>query len=147
MIFTLEKLTNSIAGVLKQNYPETPVYSNPNQQGTKFPCFFIFFMPAEMKDEMDRRSRRILGIDIVYLTKRNIPDAYDQLTAVVDTLDFALDFIPYEGTEDIRTFDREWRIEDKELHYQFYIKAVVSVPNEGPSIENLKYEGGVKHAG
>lgn len=147
MTFTLEKLINSIAGVLKANYPDVSVYSNPNQQGTKPPCFFVFFMPTEMKDEMDRRSRRILGIDIVYLTRRNIPDAYDQLVAVADTLDFMLDFIPYEGMASMRTFDREWRIEDKELHYQFYIKAVVSAPNEGPSIENLKYEGGVKHAG
>lgn len=145
MMFTLATLVESIAGVLKANYPETPVYSNPNQQGTKPPCFFVFFMPAELQDEMDRRSRRVLGIDIVYLTKRNIPDAYDQLIEVAETLDYALDMIPY-NSANLRTFEREWKIEDGELHYQFYIKAIVSIPNEGPTIENMEYEGGVKHA-
>ena len=85
MIFTLEKLINSITGVLKQNFPGIKAYSNPNQQGTKTPCFFVFFMPSSMENEMDRRTRRVIGIDIVYLTKRNIPDAYDQLNAVAGT--------------------------------------------------------------
>ena len=44
MRFTLENLINSIAGQVKEIWPEIPVYSNPNQQGTKTPCFFIFFI-------------------------------------------------------------------------------------------------------
>lgn len=146
MIFALKEVLESISGVLKAHYPSAPIYSNPNQQGTKTPCFFIFFMSSELQDEMDLRSRRVLGIDIVYLTKRNITDAYDQLVMVADTLDSAFDFIPYKGSANIRTFDREWKIEDKELHYQFYIKTVVSIPNEGPMIGELHYEGDVKHA-
>ena len=56
MTFTLEKLRDSIAGVLKKNYPDIPVYGNPNQQGTKTPCFFVFFMPSDMEREIDRRA-------------------------------------------------------------------------------------------
>lgn len=42
MIFTLENMINSLAAVLNKKYPEYPVYDSPNQQGTDFPCFFIY---------------------------------------------------------------------------------------------------------
>ena len=45
MTFTINNLINSLAGVLKAKYPEYPVYTSPNQQGTNVPCFFIFLMP------------------------------------------------------------------------------------------------------
>ena len=44
MIFTLENIINSLAGVLTARYPDYPVYASPNQQGTDHPCFFIFFI-------------------------------------------------------------------------------------------------------
>lgn len=150
MTFTLERLTDSIAGLIKERYPEVPVYSNPNQQGTKTPCFFIFFMPSEIKDEMDRRSRRVIGIDIVYLVKRNIPDAYDRLVLVADQLDDMLETIPYrEGDKfaKLRTFGREWKIDDGELHYQITLKVIVSDPDDTPDIRSMEsYEGGIKSA-
>ena len=37
MIFTLEKLIDSIIGTLKQLFPGIKAYSNPNQQGTNPP--------------------------------------------------------------------------------------------------------------
>lgn len=43
MRFTLENLINSIAGQVKEIWPEIPVYSNPNQQGTETPCFLFFY--------------------------------------------------------------------------------------------------------
>lgn len=150
MIFTLEKLINSITGVLKQNFPGIKAYSNPNQQGTKTPCFFVFFMPSSMENEMDRRTRRVIGIDIVYLTKRNIPDAYDQLNAVADKLDEVMERIKYangEESAELWTSEREWKIDDGELHYQFVLKVSVSVPDESPIIDSMEtYEGGVKRA-
>ena len=39
MIFTLEKLIDSIIGMLKQNFPGIKAYSNLNQQETNPPCF------------------------------------------------------------------------------------------------------------
>ena len=48
MIFTLENIINSLAGVLTARYPDYPVYASPNQQGTDYPCFFIFFMPSKI---------------------------------------------------------------------------------------------------
>lgn len=151
MIFTLEKLTDSIAGVLKGAYPDVKVYGNPNQQGTKTPCFFVFFMPSDMESGMGRRTRRVIGVDIVYLTKRNIPDAYDQMTAVADRLDEVMEHIPYtdgNNTTELWTYEREWKIDDGELHYQFTVKAIVSLPSNTPPIESMEsYEGGIKELG
>ena len=150
MIFTLEKLIDSIIGTLKQLFPGIKAYSNPNQQGTNPPCFFVFFMPSSMENEMDRRARRVIGVDIVYLTERNVPDAYDQLNAVADKLDEALERITYVDGEEVAklwTSEREWKIDDGELHYQFVLKVSVSVPDESPVIDSVEtYEGGVKHA-
>ena len=147
MIFTIEKLIDSIGGTLKESYPDISVYSNPNQQGTDVPCFFIFFMPTETENRLGRRFMRNIGIDVVYLVERNDPDAHDQLVSVADQLDFILEFIPYEDGK-LRTFDREWKIDDGELHYQFTVKAIVSYPDDTPKIESLEsYKGGINQYG
>ena len=65
MTFTIDNLINSLAGVLKAKYPEYPVYTSPNQQGTNVPCFFIFLMPSTVTAEVDERFYRDLGIDII----------------------------------------------------------------------------------
>lgn len=148
MIFTLENIVNSIAGVLIDYYPEVTVYSNQNQQGTKAPCFFVFFMPSEIKNRIGSRFIRDIGVDIVYLTERNTPDAIDLMTEVADTLDNVLELLPYtdgKETQKIRTFDREWKTIDGELHYQFHLKVFVAHPDETPNIKALEnYKAGVK---
>lgn len=144
MMFTLTQLVDSIGGVLRESYPDISVYSNPNQQGTDVPCFFVFFMPTEMENRVGRRSLRNVGIDVVYLVERNDPDAYDQLVSVADRLDLELEFISYRDGK-LRTYDREWKIDEDELHYQFTVKAVVSYPDDTPAIESAEsYEGGIK---
>nr|DAF41094.1 MAG TPA: tail completion protein [Caudoviricetes sp.] len=144
MIFTLEKLTNSICGALKEVYPDIPTYSNPNKQGTDVPCFFVFFMPTDSENRIGRRFMRNIGIDIVYLVENSDTDIYDQMVSVADQLDFALEFITYEDGK-LRTYDREWKIDEDELHYQFTVKAAVSYPDDTPAIESAEsYEGGIK---
>jgi len=149
MNLTLGNIVDSVAGILKSIRPDVPVYANPNQQGTETPCFFVFFMPTQMEDEIGRRERRVIGIDIVYLTRKNIPDAYEQMSETADQLDEVLEFVPYtvEGvTAKIRTFDREWKIDDEEMHYQFTLKAMVSIPDDSPGIDEMEYKGGTKDA-
>lgn len=150
MTLTLQGITNSIAGILTEHYPEIPVYSNQNQQGTIVPCFFVFFMHSEMKNRVGPRFIREIGIDIAYLTERNIPDAIDLMTEVADALDVMLEFIPYTDgvdTQKLRVLDREWKIDDGELHYQIQLKALVSYPADTRTIEVMeKYEGGIKDA-
>ena len=87
---------------------------------------------------------RNIGIDIVYQVENSDPDVYDQLVSVADQLDYALEFISCEDVK-LRTYDREWKIDEDEMHYQFTVKAVVSYPDDTPQIESIEsYEGGVK---
>ncbi len=74
MKFTLMRVLDSLAGVLKKGYPEYPVYIEPGIQETELPCFFLFLMPSEISGEAGGRYLRDLGIDIVFVQQRNIQD-------------------------------------------------------------------------
>ncbi len=101
MIFTIEHVINSLAGVLKEKYPEYPVYDSPNQQGTVFPCFFIFFMPSEIDSQVDGRFLHDLGIDIVFVQQRNIVNGNAGIHAIARYLDESLELFPYsDGSEE-----------------------------------------------
>lgn len=42
MTFTLNDMVNSVAGVLKERWPDVKVYNNPKQGGATLPCFLCF---------------------------------------------------------------------------------------------------------
>lgn len=152
MMFTLENVLNSLATVLKEKYPQHPVYYNPNQQGTDFPCFFIFYMPSTVEGQMDNRFMRDLGIDIVFVQQRNIVNGNAEILAIAQYLDEVLELFAYsDGSEEnrevddtepeqanesngktvmLRTVERQWQTEDGELHYQFHIKQRVYIPKD-----------------
>ncbi len=147
MIFTLGNLVNSLAALLTARYPEYPVYDSPNQQGTKFPCFFIFFMQSTIDDEVGSRFIRDLGIDIVFVQKRNMINGNTQIYEMVEYLDEALEAFPYSDgggeTAPVRTFERQWQSEDQELHYQFHVRQRVKLPEHRYLMEELE-ENNVK---
>ena len=124
MIFTIDNLINSLAGMLKSKYNYS-VYANPNQQGTKYPCFFIIQITSTIESQPSGRFYRDLGFDIVFVQQRNIVNGYDEIRKIAEYLDENLEILDYsDGTETtkIRTYDREWSIEDDELHYKVHIK-------------------------
>ena len=133
MIFTLERILDSLAGVLQGRYPDYPVYYSPNQQGTEYPCFFIFFMPSEIKSQPGSRYMRDLGVDIVFVQQRNIVDGNAELLRIAGWLDEALELFPYacDGKQVmIRMYERQWQNDDGELHYQFHIKQRVWIKKD-----------------
>lgn len=142
MIFTQENMINSLAAVLNKKYPEYPVYDSPNQQGTDFPCFFIFFMPSQIDSQIDGRFMSDLGIDIVFVQQRNIPSGNTEIHAIAGFLDEALETFPYMDesgeTSFIRTYERQWKIEDMELHYQFHIRHRVVLPKNIILMEEME---------
>ena len=131
MTFTLDNIINSVAGVLKERYGGYPVYTSANQQGTKFPCFFIFFLPSTIESQTDRRFLRDLAMDIIFVQQRNIVNGNAGLREIADYLDERLELIPYsDGSGElayIPTYERQWQSEDGELHYQFHIRQRVVV--------------------
>ena len=132
MIFTLDHVVDSLAGVLKSKYPEYPVYQSPNQQGTLVPCFFIFFMPSQIESQVDGRFLRDLAVDLVFVQQRNLVNGNAKMHAIAEYLDGALELFPYSDgsgeTVMLRTYERQWQTEDMELHYQFHIRQRISVP-------------------
>ena len=142
MIFTAENILDSLAGVLKARYPEYPVYDSPNQQGTAFPCFFIFFMPSEIEAQVDGRFMHDLGIDIVFVQQRNIVNGNAEIQAIAEYLDGTLELFDYVDssgrTAKIRTFERQWQTEDDEMHYQFHIRQRVSAPRNNELMQIME---------
>ena len=131
MIFTIPNLIDSLAGVLKKIYPIYRVYTGPNQQGTEYPCFFIFLMPSTIDDQVDERFYRDLGIDIVFVQQRNVVNGNAQLQEVQENLDANLALFDYSdgaGTIPLHTYEREASTEDQELHYKFHIRQRVYIP-------------------
>ena len=142
MIFTLENIVDSLAGVLCKKYPDYPVYDSPNQQGTEFPCFFIFFMPSKSDSQIDERFQQDLGVDIIFVQQRNIVNGNAEILEISGYLDESLELFPYtdgSGEETfIRTYERQWQNEDMELHYQFHIKHRVAIPRDMNLMEEME---------
>lgn len=142
MTFTIDHLMNSLAGVLKAQYPDFPVYTSPNQQGTHFPCFFIFLMPSTIEDHVDGMFFRDLGIDIVFVQERNAVNGNAEIQAIQEYLDYSLETFPYtDGSGEaipLHTYERQASTEDQELHYQFHVRQRVSVPRERTPMEIME---------
>lgn len=140
MTFTLENILNSLAGVLKAKY-SYPVYTSPHQQGTDFPCFFIFYTPSKIEEHVGNRHFRDLGVDITFVQQRNIVNGNAELIEIAGYLDENLDLFKYSDgkvTVWMRTFERQWQDEDGELHYQFHIRQRVIVPETGNRMQRLE---------
>lgn len=129
--YTIPAVLDSLAGVLLAQYPDYPVYTDANQQGTKVPCFFIFLMPSTIDRQIGNRYFRDLGIDIVFLQEPNVEDGNTEIHQVQEFLDYALqDFTYSDGTETaaLHAYECEATVEDQELHYKFHIRQRVSKP-------------------
>lgn len=141
MTYTIPKLLDSIAGVLTAGFPEYPVYTNINQQGTQVPCFFIALMPSVTDRHVGNRYFRDIGIDVIFLQERNIEDGNAGIQKVQEFLDYALDgFLYSDGTATavVHAYGCEAATEDQELHYKFHIKQRVSKPVEFVPMQELE---------
>lgn len=147
MTFTIETLIGSIEGVLKEQYPNIQVYSNLSHQTPEIPCFFLSLMPVETENRIGRRLMKKISIDLVFMGERGNQNESSLLASIADKLDLTLEYIPYE-TGKLRTYNREWKIDNEELHYQFTMKVTMSYSDDTPLIESLEtYKGGINQYG
>jgi len=142
MRFTTEGIIDSLGRVLTARYPDYPVYSSSTQQGTDFPCFFIFFMPSTIESEIDDRFFRDLGIDLVFVQQRHIVNGNAEILSIAEYLDEMLELFSYSDGECepvlLRTYERQWQTEDGELHYKFHIRQRVAVPRDDVLMEEME---------
>ena len=135
MIYSIEYLIRSVAAQLATAFPGTLVHDSPTQQKSGYPCFYIFIRPSDIRDQLSARDMRNISLDVVYVQERNAPDANTELYRVAETLDEILDTVPYsDGSGDdpvlLHTHERDYSIDDQELHYRLRISQRVSKPVE-----------------
>lgn len=135
MIYSIEYLIRSVAAQLRPAFPGVDIHDSPTQQKSGYPCFYIFLRPSDIRDQLSARDMRNLSLDVVYVQERNVPDANAELYRVAETLDELLDVVQYSDGSDedpvpLHTHERDYSIEDQELHYRLRISQRVSKPVE-----------------
>lgn len=131
MTVTMQALTRSLADYLAPALPGVTFYDNPNQQGSRMPALFLQRTKAKITGKTGGRFLRELGLDLVCLIDYNQVDMDSRYTRVADVLDEQLDTFPYRPGEQggfalLRTYGRNWYIQDGTLHYKFDLKLWVS---------------------
>ena len=135
MIYSIEYMIRSVAARLRSAFPGVDIHDSPTQQKSGYPCFYIFLRPSDIRDQLSARDMRNISLDVVYVQERNTPDANTELYGIADTLDEILDTVPYsdgsgEDPVPLHTHERDYSIDDQELHYRLRISQRVSKPVE-----------------
>lgn len=143
MTFTMQALSRSLADYLAPALPGVTFYDNPNQQRTKMPAMFLQRTKAKIAMKNGGRFLRQLGLDLVCLVDYNRVDMDDQYTHAADILDEMLETFPYSSGEDrgkalLRTYERNWYIQDEALHYKFDLKVWVSKQEDGTLMRSIQ---------
>lgn len=140
MIYSIPLMVESIASQIKTVW-DLQVYDSPTQQGITPPCFFVFLMPSDSRDEIDKRTFRNLAWDIVYVQERNAVDAFSRLHEVAERLQELFETLTYtDGTETIiqHTHDINISIEDQELHFKFRTSTRVYIPEDEVIMQTME---------
>ena len=104
-------------------------------------------MPSTTEEHAGNRYYRDLGVDIVFVQQRNLVNGNQKIQEIAEFLDLTLDTFWYADNSDLRTLlptsERQWNIEDEELHYQFHIRQRVALQAK----ENLMSDMGENDIG
>lgn len=129
-IVSTETIIHALADFLKTRFPDSTIYSNPNQQNTKLPAWFINFVPdTGIKKEIGNRYVRTFHMDLAYLEEYNLPDLYDRYIRAAEIVDEHLEWFEIKHEDQavlLKTHDRKWKVDLSSLHYRFKIKVHVS---------------------
>ena len=147
MNFTVMTLAKSLADYLAPYFPGVAFYEDPNQQGTKCPCLFLQVRYNYLTRETSGYQLRRLGLDLTYLADYNLPNLQSLYQQAGEQLDLVMDSFPYsdgEGTSQVLTHEREWRVDLDALHYQFELLERVTLPEDFNPIQTMDYHQEVR---
>lgn len=131
MIFTVANIARSLADYLAPELPGVAFYEGPNQQGSDMPCMFLQQRFSPIKLMPGGRWQRTIGLDLTYLVDFNLPEMQRLYEAAAEALDLMMETFPYSDGESealVRTYEREWRIDQDAMHYKFELKVWVTKP-------------------
>ena len=123
----------------------TKIYSEEIKQGFEEPCFYIKELRTNQDRELGNRYRRGHSYDIHYFPNPNSETKNADLRKMAETLYDQMEYIEVAGRP-LMGLDMNHRIVDGILH--FFVKYPMFIYKEIefiPKMENLEYEGGVKH--
>lgn len=149
MNFTISTLAQSLAAYLAPSFPGVTFFENPNQQGSTTPCMFLQQRYSYIKLKVGSRWLRQIGLDLTYLEDYNLPNMQQLYQQAAEALDLVMETFPYldgsgDGTQLLRTYNREWRIDLDAMHYKFELQVWVELPENGTPMESMDYNETVK---
>ena len=145
MTFSILDTAKSLAGYLAPLFPGVAFYEDPNQQGTRCPCFFLQQRDAEISLRTGGRFLRQVSLDLTYLEDYNLPDLQRRYEAAAQVLDRCMETFPCllpgdafpPKTTLLRTYDRNWRIDLDALHYRFRLQLWEAPQEEGTPMQTM----------
>lgn len=162
MTFTVLTVAKSLAEYLAPAFPGAAFYEDPNQQGTKTPCFFLQQRYSRTAPHTGGRFLRRVGLDLTYLEDYSLPDLQQLYEAAAEKLDLMMETFPYLGGAAsetpagqeagspspspaalLRTYEREWQIDADALHYKFELRVWVSLPEAFCPMEEMALQSTV----
>lgn len=81
---------------------------------------------------------RDIGLDVVYLQRRNELNSNLTLYAVQEWLDENMGLIPLADGTCVHAYERETSIQDQDLHYKFHLRNRVYIPNPQVLMEEME---------
>ena len=148
MNFTISTVAKSLAAYLEPYFPDVTLLQNPTQQNANPPCMFLQQRYSFIKVKTAGRFLRQIGLDLVYRERYNLPNLQELYQAAAEQLDLLMETFPYsdgttEGTALLRTYEREWRIDQDAMHYKFELQVWVEQPETITPMETMDYQEAV----
>lgn len=145
MNFTITTLGESLADYLAPVLPDVQYNEDPAQQGVDCPCFFLQQRYAYTDRRRSTRGMFLqrIGLDLTYLEDYNLPDLHQRYLAAAGALDTVMETIEYtdgDGTALLRTYERQWTIDEDALHYKFELQVWVSLPEAAVKMQTMDYD-------
>lgn len=148
MNFTISTVAKSFAAYLEPYFPDVTLLQNPTQQNANPPCMFLQQRYSFIKVKTAGRFLRQIGLDLVYRERYNLSNLQELYQAAAEQLDLLMETFPYsdgttEGTALLRTYEREWRIDQDAMHYKFELQVWVEQPETITPMETMDYQEAV----
>lgn len=142
MNLSLPAIGRSLAAYLAPLFPDTVFYEDAVRQVQR-PCLFLHQRYGAIRPAGGGRFLRQIGWELTYLADDTLPGRQLRYQQAAETLDIVMETFPYtdgeSGTELIRTYDREWRIDLDAMHYKFELQVWVDVPTDGTPMQTMDY--------
>ena len=145
MNFTITTLGESLADYLAPVLPDVQYNEDPAQQGVDCPCFFLQQRYAYTDRRRSTRGMFLqrIGLDLTYLEDYNLPDLHQRYLAAAGALDTVMETLEYtdgDGTALLRTYERQWTIDEDALHYKFELQVWVFLPETAVKMQTMDYD-------